>query len=110
MFFKIGGTKLNKIINIGNRRELFVDDFLVDTAKTTSKKILHKPIRRELIMTNDAPWEANGWVYYTVLQDGNIFRMYYICFPMYNKEKTAHMPPADSISALSEFAAPSLLL
>ncbi len=84
---------MNKIINIGNRRELFVDDFLVDTAKTTSKKILHKPIRRELIMTNDAPWEANGWVYYTVLQDGNIFRMYYICFPMYNKEKTAHMPP-----------------
>ena len=80
-------------INIGSRKELFVDDFLIDVTKTTQGKKLNKPVRRECIMTNDAPWEANGWVYYTVFQDGDIFRMYYICFPMYNEERTDHKPP-----------------
>ncbi len=80
-------------INIGSRKELFVDDFLIDVTKTTAGKKLNKPVRRECIMTNDAPWEANGWVYYTVFQDGDIFRMYYICFPMYNEERTEHKPP-----------------
>lgn len=77
---------------IGNRRELFIDSYLIDQEKTTTREILHSPVRRECIMTNHSPWEANGWVYYTVFQDGDIFRMYYICFPMYNEERTAHKP------------------
>lgn len=79
-------------INIGNRRELFVDDFLVDEKRTTAGKRLNHPVRRECVMTNDSPWEANGWVYYTVFKDGDIFRMYYITYPMSNKEKTEHVP------------------
>ena len=79
-------------INIGDRRELFVDDHIIDTKRTTAKKRLNRPVRRECVMVNDAPWEANGWIYYTMLKDGDIFRMYYICFPMSNKEKTAHIP------------------
>lgn len=78
---------------IGNRRELFVDDALLDIGRTTARETLHRPHRRECVMTNDAPWEADGWVYYTVLQDGGIFRMYYLCMPMYNRAHTRHDPP-----------------
>ncbi|MBQ8813031.1 MAG: hypothetical protein IJZ85_00840 [Lachnospiraceae bacterium] len=80
-------------LNIGNRRELFVDLYLIDKERTTAREWLHSPVRRECVMTNNAAWEANGWVYYTVFEDGDIFRMYYICFPMYNEERTAHKPP-----------------
>ena len=78
--------------DIGHRRELLVDDFLLDTARTTARETLHHPVRRELIMTNDAPWEADGWVYYTVVQDGTLFRLYYLCFPMYDKARMKHDP------------------
>ena len=51
------------ICNIGNRRELLVDKFLLDMERTTTRETLHHPVRREMIFTNDAPWEADGWVY-----------------------------------------------
>ncbi len=79
--------------NIGSRRELMVDSFLLDETRTTAREVLRHPVRRECVMTNDAPWEADGWVYYTVLQDGDLFRMYYLCMPMYNREHTKHDPP-----------------
>ncbi len=78
---------------VGCRRELFVDDELLDVGRTSARETLHHPQRRECVMTNDAPWEADGWVYYTVLQDGRLFRMYYLCMPMYNREHTRHDPP-----------------
>ena len=85
-------------IPIGTRRELFVDGYLLNGKRTTAKEVLHHPIRRELVMTNDAPWEANGWVYYTVFEDEEIFRMYYLSMPMYNKERTKHDPPFHHIN------------
>lgn len=81
------------ILDIGHRRELLTDSFILDEARTTARETLHHPVRQECIMTNDAPWEADGWVYYTVLQDGGLFRMYYLCMPMYNREHTKHDPP-----------------
>ncbi len=78
------------MINIGSNRELFVDDFIVDTEKTTAKAVLGKPVRRECVFLNDAPWEGNGWIYYTVLQDEDIFRMYYITVTQYNEDKSEH--------------------
>lgn len=85
-------------IHIGCRRELFVDDYLIDTERTTAAEQLHHPVRREMIMTNDAPWEADGWVYYTVVQDGTLYRMYYLSMPMYNIEHTKHDPPFHHIN------------
>lgn len=86
------------MLNIGDRRELFVDDCLLDAQKTTARRVLHHPVRRELIMTNDAPWEADGWVYYTVFEDQGLFRMYYLSMPMYNVEHTRHDPPFHHIN------------
>ena len=79
--------------NIGGNRELLIDNALIDTARTTAQEVLHHPVRRECVMTNSAPWEADGWVYYTLIQEQGFIRMYYLCMPMYNREHTRHDPP-----------------
>lgn len=81
------------IYNIGENRELFVDQELIDAQRTTTREMLHHPVRRECVMTNNAPWEADGWVYYTLIQEEDKIRMYYLCMPMYNREHTRHDPP-----------------
>ena len=78
------------MIAIGDRRELFVDDALLDMSRTDAAEVLHHPVRRELMMTNDAPWEANGWTYYTVFEDEGRFMMYFLSQQMYNLERTRH--------------------
>ena len=79
--------------NIGGNRELLIDNALIDTARTTAQEVLHHPVRRECVMNNSAPWEADGWVYYTLIQEQGFIRMYYLCMPMYNREHTRHDPP-----------------
>ena len=59
-----------------DRRELFVDDIMVDSMTRISLK-MHEPIRREVSITFDKPWEGNGCGYTTVFQDGDKYRMYY---------------------------------
>ena len=63
-------------IAIGDRRELFVDDFMVDSMNNVRLK-MHEPVRREVAITFDKPWEGNGGGYTTVFQDGDKYRMYY---------------------------------
>jgi len=63
-------------IPLGSRRELFVDDFLIDRLEG-AKLDLKKPIPREVAIVHDAPWEGNTSAYHTVFRDGNIVRMYY---------------------------------
>ncbi|MHB8864240.1 MAG: glycoside hydrolase family protein [Pirellulaceae bacterium] len=64
-------------IEIGSRRELFVDDYLIATRQGDLHLELHHPIRRELVFKTDAPWEGNAAAYQSVFQDGNLYRMYY---------------------------------
>ena len=61
---------------IGSRRELLLDDFLIDAAKGI-EQVLHRPEAREVSLTCDAPWEGNTSAYYTLFQDGDLYRMYY---------------------------------
>ena len=71
-----GSSGADEPIAIGDRRELFVDDFLVDSMKNVTLK-MHEPVRREVSITFDKPWEGNGGGYTTVFQDGDKYRMYY---------------------------------
>lgn len=63
-------------ISLGDRRELFVDDYLIDSMTNVTLK-MHEPVRREVAITFDRPWEGNGGGYTTVFQDGDKYRMYY---------------------------------
>lgn len=80
-------------IQIGSRRELFVDQHLIDRIDGARLE-LHRPIRREVIFRTDAAWEGNGSAYQSVFRDGDLFRMYYrgghhVASKAYEKDKNS---------------------
>jgi len=64
-------------IDIGSRRELFVDDSLVEALTGEAELRLHHPTPREIAIVHDAPWEGTSSGYHTVFQDGDLYRMYH---------------------------------
>lgn len=64
------------VIDIGSRRELFVDDYLIDKLDGATRR-MHHPVPREIAITHDAPWEGAGSGYHTVIKDGNKYHMYH---------------------------------
>ncbi len=63
-------------INLGQRRELFVDSFLIAT-KTNVQFTLHEPRDEGSVMPFDGPWEGPFCAYVTILHSGDQFRAYY---------------------------------
>ncbi len=63
-------------IPIGSRRELFIDRLLVDRLDGATLT-LHAPVDRGTVLKLDAPWEGLFSGYFTVIQDGGTYRMYY---------------------------------
>jgi hypothetical protein len=63
-------------IDIGSRRELFVEDRLIESLQD-ARRVLHQPTPREIAIRHDAPWEGAGSGYHSVIRDGDLYRMYY---------------------------------
>ncbi len=63
-------------IDIGSRRELFVDDVLVQSLNNARRQ-LHHPVAREIAIVHDAAWEGAGSGYHSMIRDGDRLRMYY---------------------------------
>jgi hypothetical protein len=57
--------------------ELFVDGAVIDQLGGKAELRLHHPVPQEVVLECDRPWEGNTSGYFTVLQDGKTFRMYY---------------------------------
>ncbi|MFH1569187.1 MAG: hypothetical protein ABIL09_14425 [Gemmatimonadota bacterium] len=70
-------TATGTALDIGARRELFVDDHLVERLSGAARLQLHQPVRREIAFRADAPWEGNGSAYQSVFRDGDRLRCYY---------------------------------
>ena len=66
-----------EIQTIGSQRELFIDQALIEEMIGKAQLRLHHPVRREIALVHDAPWEGSGCGYHTVFNDGDIYRMYY---------------------------------
>lgn len=64
-------------IDIGSRRELFVDTALIDDLSGELSLKLHHPTPREIAFQFDQPWEGSASGYPTIFQDGDLYRMYY---------------------------------
>lgn len=62
--------------SIGSRWELFVDDSLIESLQGAALK-LNPPVRREIVLTTDRPWEGPASAYFTAIQDGKKVRLYY---------------------------------
>ena len=64
-------------VDIGSRRELFVDHALAERLEGKAALKLHHPQPREIALSFDKPWEGNASGYPTVFRDGDLYRMYY---------------------------------
>ncbi|MBN1511487.1 MAG: hypothetical protein JXB13_05685, partial [Phycisphaerae bacterium] len=67
-------------IDIGTRRELFVDRFLVESLDGARLR-LHEPVRAETVLRGEPeyPWEGIGSMAVAVWKDDDVFRMHYRC-------------------------------
>ena len=62
---------------IGSRRELFVEDDLIDKLVGKAELRLQHPVPQEVVIEHNEPWEGSGCVYHSVFKDGDRYRMYY---------------------------------
>jgi hypothetical protein len=72
-------------IDIGSRRELFVDHYLIEKLNGTSLE-LQKPVDRGAVLLYDKPWEGAFSAYATIIHDGPRYRFYYRGLPIAKTE------------------------
>jgi len=65
------------VVEIGSRLELLTDEYLIDCMTGGARLELHRPRPREVAIVHDEPWEGNTSGYHTVIEDGDVYRMYY---------------------------------
>ena len=70
------GAEPAKPIDLGSRREIFVDRFMIDSMKDVTLR-LETPRDEGVSIPLDKPWEGPFSTYATVLKDGDEYRMYY---------------------------------
>lgn len=63
-------------VDIGSRRELFLDSLLIE--KLTGARLeIGRPVSAGIALKYDSPWEDQICFYSTILKDGDTYRMYY---------------------------------
>ncbi|HRO46527.1 hypothetical protein [Agriterribacter sp.] len=65
-----------QVINLGNNRELFVDQYLIENLSDVQQK-MHHPRNEGPVLYFDKPWEGNFSAYNTIIKDGDLYRLYY---------------------------------
>lgn len=70
----------SEVLDLGTRRELFVDQFLIDSMRGVELR-LHEPRDEGTVLRFDEPWEGIHCGYSTVIRDGDHFRLYYRGMP-----------------------------
>ena len=64
-------------VNIGGRRELFLDNVMVERMVGGAQRVFHRPVPQEVVIKFDKSWEGNACAFVTVFKDGDRYRMYY---------------------------------
>ena len=62
--------------DLGDRRELFVDDWLIDTTRGVTLR-LHPAMPREVALPLNQPWAGPTVGFTSVFKDGDRYRLYY---------------------------------
>ncbi|MDO5553962.1 MAG: hypothetical protein Q4G68_09375 [Planctomycetia bacterium] len=70
----------SKVIDLGNRLELFVDSYLIESFQGTAFK-LHEPRDEGKVLDFNSPWDGVHCGGITVIHDGDLFRLYYRAMP-----------------------------
>ena len=92
---------LGQAAALGGRRELFVDDALVEWMRGAELR-LAVPVEKETVLKMDRPHEGPFSAYFTVLHDAGKYRLYYRGVPEAGKdgrpaETTCYAESADGI-------------
>ena len=69
----------NAPIEIGSRRELFLDRQLVESSRDIHWQ-MGTPQPQEVAIECDQPWEGSACGYFRVLRDGGKYRMWYMAY------------------------------
>jgi hypothetical protein len=67
---------MSQAIDIGSRRELFVDSLLIETLRKAALH-MHEPQPETVVLRHDTPWEGQFSLYHTIIRDGDRYLMYY---------------------------------
>jgi hypothetical protein len=95
-------------VDIGTRRELFVDGFLIESMRGGRLQLAH-PERREIVFEADAPWEDFAFAGLSVVQEGAGIRLYYrAAIPDLSDEKVCIIAVAESTDGGRSFTRPRL--
>jgi hypothetical protein len=89
-------------IDIGSRRELLVDRFLIDRMDGV-RLVLHAPRDEGPVLDFDQPWEGPFCGYATVIQDDSTYHLYYRGLPAAGRdgsptEVTCYARSADGVT------------
>ena len=87
------------IPDLKNRRELFVDDFLIESLNGLELR-LHEPLREGPAFAFDNSWEGRFSAYPTIIKDGDLYRMYYRGLPDVEKSTVAVTCYAESTDGI----------
>ena len=79
------GDKEPVIIQLDSQRELFVDYYLIDTLINT-RLVLQIPRDEGPVLKFDKPWEGAFCGYFTIIKDGETYRVYYRGIPEAGKD------------------------
>ena len=79
-------------VHIGSRRELMIDDALIDSMSDSLRLQMHRPVRRNVVLVTDAPWEGNACAYSSLFHDGEKYRMYYTTNHYVNRQGRIEEP------------------
>lgn len=74
---QLKGERDPKRVDIGSRLELFIDDYLIESLDGDISRKLMLPEPKEVVLVTDEPWEGNTSGYYSLFQDGDVYRMIY---------------------------------
>jgi hypothetical protein len=95
-------------LSIGTRRELFVDDTLIERMSNAELRLSH-PERREVVFAGGAPWEDNTVGAYSLVQTESAIRLYYrAAIPDLKNEGVCILAMAESTDDGKSFHRPDL--
>jgi len=89
-------------IDIGNRLELFVDDHLIAEVDGDAGRQLLRPEPKEVVLVADSSWGGNASGYYTLFQDGDLYRMIYRGWQIDDPKRTDWFPRGTQTTCYAE--------
>ena len=105
-YVEVAGSLILSVTDVrdlGSRRELFVDDWLIHRLESLELR-LHYPIQREVALTFDRPWEGPGSYDPVITKEGDRYRLWYRGWPKgatWSNASTCYAESAESADGIT---------